>query len=85
MSKTLNDFAKNHVIQNVKITDEALATYIREAVVHIENRGEKLEDYSLIQVQNPMQIKDSEAVVTMQWRLIKTNQLRNIPTYEEGE
>lgn len=85
MSNTLQDIVKSNVLQSVKVVDSALATYIKEAVKHIENRGEKLEDYSLIQVQNPMQFKDSGVVVTMQWRLVKTSEIENLPTYSEQE
>ncbi len=80
---TLSDLAKSHVLKSVKIVDSALATYIKEAIAHIERRGERLEDYSLVQVSNPMEHTDSGIRVTMQWRLVKTSELQNLPTYEE--
>jgi hypothetical protein len=80
---SLADISKNVAIQNVKITDTALATYIKSAVKHIEGRGEKLEDYALTQVGNPMEFVEGGYRVTQQWRLVEISKLQNLPTYEE--
>ena len=84
MSNTLNlselsaKIANNHV----QATDAMTAKYLEEVIKHITERGEKIEDYTLALVSNPMELKDSGLKVTMQYRVCRVDELQNLPVYE---
>lgn len=80
--KTLADASRLMAESHMKVVDNALGQYIKSAIEVIEHRGEKLEDYALIAVNNPMQLKDDYSVtVTSQWRLLRISKLENTPRY----
>ena len=83
MSKVLNlaelsaKIAQTHVQQ----TDAMTAKYLEEVIKHITERGDKIEDYTLAFVSNPMEFKDSGLKVTMQYRVCRVDELQNLPVY----
>jgi len=83
MSKTLNlsELSKSVALFHVQATDAITAKYLEEVIKHITERGDKIEDYTLALVNNPMQITESGLQVTMQYRVMKVSELENIPTY----
>jgi hypothetical protein len=80
--KTLTDARDFLIKQRVQMVDSALAQYIQSACLYVEHKDEKLEDYALIQINNPMHLKDDHSVtITQQWRLIPISELENAPEY----
>ncbi len=71
------------VKQKVQETDSNIAAYIKATVEHLTDKGENIEDYALVVVQNPMELKGTSVRITSQWRIVKTSDLENLPTYEE--
>lgn len=66
---------------NVQKTDAMTAKYLEEVVKHITERGDRIEDYTLALVSNPMEFKDSGLKVTMQYRVCRVDDLQNLPVY----
>lgn len=87
MSQTLNlpELTSKIVKANVQSTDAMTAKYLEEVVRHITERGDKIEDYTLALVSNPMEFRDSRLKVTMQYRVCKIDELQNIPVYDKVE
>lgn len=87
MSQTLNlpELTSKIVKANVQSTDAMTAKYLEEVVRHITERGDKIEDYTLALVSNPMEFRDSRLKVTMQYRVCKIDELQNTPVYDEVE
>ena len=85
MSKVLNlsEMAREVARANVQQTDAMTAKYLEGVIKHITERGDKIEDYTLALVSNPMEFKDSELKVTMQYRVCRVDELQNIPVYRE--
>lgn len=83
MSKTLNlsELSSKIANANVQRTDAMIAKYLEEVIRHITERGDKIEDYALVLVSNPMELKDSGVRVTMQYRVCRTDELQNLPVY----
>ncbi len=69
--------------KNAKVEDNALGAFIKGSVEYLALRGGKLEDYALIKVNNPMQMKDNKVTVASQWRVIPVTQLEKVPEYED--
>ena len=82
---TLNLFELSQSIarHNVQATDAMTSKYIEEVVKHITERGDKVEDYTLVMVNNPMEVIESGLRATMQYRVMKISELQNLPTYGE--
>lgn len=85
MNKTLNlsELTSKIANANVQKTDAMTAKYIEEVVKHITKRGDRIEDYALVLVSNPMEFKDSSIKVTTQYRVCRVDELQNSPVYEE--
>lgn len=87
MSKynTLGDASRLIAEKNMQVDENHLTQYIKTAMELVEARGESLEDYALIMVQNPMVLKEdnSSVMITSQWRLIHVDKLENAPVYED--
>jgi len=85
MSKVFNlsEMAREVARANVQQTDAMTAKYLEEVIKHITERGDKIEDYTLALVSNPMEFKDSELKVTMQYRVCRVDELRNLSVYGE--
>lgn len=77
----LADIQRKVAEQNVKIVDSSLVTYIQKAVDNLTVRGEKIEDYTLVKVDNPMQMKKDKLVISGQWRIVKVSELEGLSTY----
>lgn len=82
--KTLADASKLIAEKQMQIDENHITQYIKTAMEIVERKGESLEDYALIKVQNPMQLKDDKnsVVITSQWRLIHVSKLENVPEYD---
>jgi hypothetical protein len=83
--KTLNlaELSSKIAVANVQKTDSMVAKYLEEVIRHITERGDKIEDYTLVLVNNPMELKENNLKVTMQYRVCRVDELQNLPTYEE--
>lgn len=68
---------------NVQVADAMVAKYIEEAVRHITERGDKIEDYTLYFVNNPMETVKDGLKVSVQYRIGHIDELRNLPVYGE--
>lgn len=66
----LAEITKKLAQSQVQETDALTAKYIEEAVKHITERGDKIEDYALVLVTNPAELKDSGLRVSMQYRIV---------------
>ena len=85
MSKVFNIYELSSKIAkaNIKATDSMTSKYLEEVVKHITERGDKIEDYTLALVSNPMEFKDSKLKVTMQYRVCRVDELQNLPIYKD--
>jgi hypothetical protein len=82
--KSLADAQKLIAEKNMQIDDNHITQYIMSAIDFVEKRGESLDDYALIKVQNPMQLKHENTVqITSQWRIVHKDMLENVPVYED--
>ena len=79
----LSDLTAKIAKANVQQTDSMTAKYLEEVVRHITERGDKIEDYTLVLVSNPMEFKNSNLKVSMQYRVCRVEELQNLTTYEE--
>jgi hypothetical protein len=79
----LAELTKEVAKSSVQQTDAMTAKYLEEVVRHITERGDKIEDYTLALVSNPMELKDSGLKVTMQYRVCRVDELQNLPVYKE--
>lgn len=73
----LSEITKNVAFKQVQLLDSSLKQYIISAVELLKSQGKDITDYSLIQVQNPMEVIDSGLRVTSQWRIIEVSKLQN--------
>ena len=85
MSKPFNlqELSTKIADYRVQQTDAMTAKYLEEVMKHITERGDKIEDYSLVLVSNPMEVIESGLRVSMQYRVMKISELQNIPEYGE--
>ena len=85
MSKPFNlqELSAKIADYRVQQVDAMTAKYLEEVMKHITERGDKVEDYSLVLVDKPMEVIDSGFRVSMQYRVMKTSELRNLPEYGE--
>jgi hypothetical protein len=70
---------------NIQKTDALAAKYLEEVVRHISERGDRIEDYTLALVSNPMEVIDSGLRVTMQYRVCRVDELQDLPVYGESD
>jgi len=70
----------NHQVQAV---DSMVAKYLEEVVKHITQRGDKIEDYTLALVHNPMEFKNNGLKISMQYRVCRIDELQNLPIYKD--
>lgn len=86
MSDTLNlsELAAGVAKSNVQKTDAMVAKYLEEVVRHITERGDKIEDYTLYFVNNPTETVKDGLEVSMQYRVGRIDELRNLPVYGES-
>lgn len=81
---SLADAAKLIAKKQIKIDDNHITQYIESAIEFVEHRGESLNDYALIKVQNPMRLKhENKVTITSQWRIVHKEMLENLPVYDE--
>lgn len=66
---------------NIQATDAMTAKYLEEVVRHITDRGDKIEDYAMVAVNTPMQVKDRNLKVTIQYRVMPISELELLPNY----
>lgn len=85
MSKPFNlqEISTKIADYRVQQTDAMTAKYLEEVMKHITERGDKVEDYSLVLVNNPMEIIESGLRVSVQYRVMKISELQNLPEYGE--
>ena len=84
MTKTLGDASRLIAEKSMQVDENHITQYIKTAMEWVERKGESLEDYALIKVNNPMQLKeDNKVVVSSQWRLLHVDKLENVPEYED--
>jgi len=81
MSELISKISK----ANIQAIDSMMAKYLEEVVKHITERGDKIEDYTLALVSNPMEFKDSKLKVTMQYRVCRVDELQYLPLYREEQ
>jgi len=81
MSELISKISK----ANIQAIDSMMAKYLEEVVKHITERGDKIEDYTLALVSNPMEFKDSKLKVTMQYRVCRVDELQHLPIYKEEQ
>lgn len=72
LSELTSKLANAHVQQ----VDAMTAKYLEEAIKHITERGEKIEDYTLALVSTPMEFKESGLRATMQYRICRIDELK---------
>lgn len=87
MNKTLNlsELSSQIAKENIQKTDSITAKYLEEVIKHISRRGEKIEDYTLVLVSNPMRLKENNSLtVTMQYRVCRVDELENMPEEDRG-
>lgn len=80
LSELSNKIAQAHVQK----TDAMTAKYLEQVIKHITDRGDKIEDYTLAFVSNPMEFKKDKARVTMQYRVCRVDELQHLPVYGES-
>lgn len=73
----LTELSKEIAKTRIQQTDAMTAKYLEVVVKHITDRGDKIEDYTLALVDNPMEFKDSGLKVTMQYRVCRIDELQN--------
>lgn len=85
MSNPLNlrELSSEVAKYRVQKTDAMMAKYLEEVMQHITDRGDKVEDYALILVNNPMQLIENGLKVTTQYRVCRIDELENLPIYGE--
>lgn len=81
--KTLSDISKLITEKQLNVDENHITQYIKTAVELVEAKGESLEDYALIKVQNPMKLKENSIKITSQWRLVHISKLENVPLYDD--
>jgi len=79
----LSELSSKIADARVQKTDAMTAKYLEEVIKHITDRGDKIEDYTLALVSNPMEFKDSGLKVTMQYRVCRVDELQNLPVYND--
>jgi hypothetical protein len=83
MSKVLNlsELSSKIASASIQKTDAMTAKYLEEVLRHITERGDKIEDYALVFVSNPMELIDNGLKVSMQYRVCRVDELQNLPIY----
>ncbi len=72
------------VASKMAMIDSSLSQYIKSCISLLESQGEDITQYSLIAVDNPMELKEEKMKVTYQWRIVKIDKLQNLPTFDEA-
>jgi len=84
-SKNLKEAMNFITKQRVQSIDSALTQYIKSAILMLEVQGKNIEDYTLIQVHNPMEFVENGARVIVQWRIVHVDKVKNLPVVGETE
>lgn len=79
----LSELSSKIADARVQKIDAMTAKYLEEVIKHITERGDKIEDYTLALVSNPMELKDGGLRVTMQYRVCRVDELQNLPVYND--
>lgn len=64
---------------SVQEADATVVKYIEESIRHITDRGDRIEDYSLVLVNNPAEINESGYRISMQYRIMPVSEISNLP------
>lgn len=85
MSKPLNmsELASKVAQSRVQAVDAMAGKYLEEVIKHITERGDKIEDYTLALVHNPMEFIESGLKVSSQYRVCRIDELQNLPVYKD--
>lgn len=78
----LSELTSKIAKHRIDTTDFMVAKYLEEVVRHITERGDKIEDYTLALVHNPMELKGNGIKVSMQYRVCRLDGLQNLPIYD---
>ncbi len=81
----LSELSRKIAQSRVQATDAMTAKYLEEVVKHITDRGDKIEDYTLYLVSNPMETVKDGLRVSMQYRVGRVDELQNLPVYGEND
>lgn len=81
MTLNLSEISNKIAQSNIAKTDALTSKYIEETIKHITERGDKIEDYALVLINNPMQMIENGIRVTMQYRIAKISDIENLPVY----
>lgn len=79
----LSELSSKITRANVQATDAMTAKYLEEVIKHVTERGDRIEDYTLALVSNPMEFKENGLRVTMQYRVCRVDELQNLPVYKD--
>jgi hypothetical protein len=88
MSNTLNlaKLTREIAVKQVEQLDSGLAQYVESAIRLLEIQGKDITEYTLVKIDNPMQLKGDHSVrITSQWKIVKMSELGNLPIYEDGK
>lgn len=84
MSKfNLTDLVAEMAKHKAQAIDSALSRYVAEAVNNLTKRGENIEDWTLVAIDNPVKLTGDSARITQQWRIVRVSDVQNLPLYEE--
>lgn len=81
MTLNLSEISNKIAQSNIAKVDALTSKYIEETIKHITERGDRIEDYALVLINNPMQMRENGIRVTMQYRIAKISDIENLPVY----
>jgi hypothetical protein len=82
-SLNLSEITKQITPKIAQLEDNNIAEYIKSTIVMLEAQGKDITDYTLVKVNNPMQMIDNNLQVTSQWRIIEISKVENIQVYDD--
>ena len=79
LSELTKKIAQEHTVS----LDGGLAQYVKSSIELLQSQGKDITDYTLTQIQNPMELIEDGRMVTSVWKIVKMSDLKNRPTYSE--
>jgi len=79
LSELTKKIANEHTVQ----FDGGLAQYVKSAIELLKAQGKDITDYTLVNVNNPLEMKDTGAVISSSWRIVKIEDTQVRPTYND--
>jgi len=85
MPKTydLSELSKKLVHARIAQLDGGLAQYVESSIAILQSQNKDITDYTLVNVNNPLEMKESGAVISSSWRIVKIEDTQVRPTYND--